>query len=173
VHDTDVYFEHYLQFHRYKHRREERSITLPKGGALKERRFTFASTSDDYKQGCVRTLRLIRGDASQADAIIGEGQCHLIVCDLPYGVQHAPRSGPGTGTMDQLLRGTLPACCRAIRRGGAMALAFNTYTLPRGELTERLRDAGFTPLTEPPFDDFSHWVEQAVNRDMIVAVKTR
>lgn len=173
VHDTDVYFEHYLQFHRYKHRREERSVTLPKGGALKERRFTFAADAEDYKQGHVRTLRLIRGDASQADKITGEGQCHLIVGDLPYGVQHAPRNGCGTATMDQLLKSALPACYRAIRHGGAIALAFNTYTLPRDELTERMKGAGFTTLTEPPFDDFSHWVEQAVNRDMIVAVKTR
>ena len=32
-----------------------------------------------------------------------------------------------------------------------------------------LQNAGFTPLTEPPYDDFSHFVEQAVHRDFIVA----
>jgi hypothetical protein len=31
--------------------------------------------------------------------------------------------------------------------------------------------AGFTPLTQPPFVGFAHWVEQAVNRDMVIAVK--
>lgn len=35
-----------------------------------------------------------------------------------------------------------------------------------------LRKAGFVPLEQLPFDDFSHWVEQAVNRDMVVAQKT-
>ncbi len=35
VHEADVYFERYLQYHRIKHRRQERSITLRRGGALK------------------------------------------------------------------------------------------------------------------------------------------
>ncbi|MDN5299346.1 MAG: hypothetical protein PWP51_1899, partial [Clostridiales bacterium] len=28
---------------------------------------------------------------------------------------------------------------------------------------------GFKVMTESPYDDFEHWVEQAVNRDIIVA----
>ena len=31
--------------------------------------------------------------------------------------------------------------------------------------------SGLVPLIQTPFNDFSHWVEQAVNRDMVVAQK--
>ena len=47
--------------------------------------------------------------------------------------------------------------------------AFNTLTLRKDTLLTLLQNAGFTPLTEPPYDDFSHFVEQAVHRDFIVA----
>lgn len=171
VHETDVYFERYLQFHRFKHRREERSVTLPRGGALMERRFTLATTAEDYKRGCTRSLRLFLGDTQRADEIVGAEQCHLIAGDLPYGVQHAPRHGQGIGTLESLLHNALPAFCKALKVGGAVALAFNTYTLPRAVLVEQMTNAGLTPLEEPPFNDFSHWVEQAVNRDMVIAVK--
>ena len=50
-------------------------------------------------------------------------------------------------------------------------MAFNTFTLKRESVCAALQSAGFKSLREPPFDDFSHWVEQAVNRDMVIAVK--
>ena len=34
-----------------------------------------------------------------------------------------------------------------------------------------LAEAGFTPLTDAPYDDFEHYVEQAVHRDFVVARK--
>lgn len=63
----------------------------------------------------------------------------------------------------------LPAWRRALKRGGAAAISFNTLTLRKDALLTLLQNAGFTPLTEPPYDDFSHFVEQAVHRDFIVA----
>ena len=58
---------------------------------------------------------------------------------------------------------------RALKPGGAAAISFNTLTLRKDTLLTLLQNAGFTPLTEPPYDDFSHFVEQAVHRDFIVA----
>jgi len=171
VREADIYLQRYLQYHRYKHRREERSLTLTDGGALKERRFTFANDAAAYKRGETVTLRLICGDTTLADEAAGAESCHLIVGDLPYGVQHAPRGAHGLSSLEALLRGALPAYRRALKTGGAVALSFNTHTLAREKLTEELEHAGFTPLTKPPFNDFAHWVEQAVNRDMVIAVK--
>lgn len=171
VHEADVYFERYLQYHRYKHRREEHSLTLRKGGALKERRFTLSNNTDAFKKGETITLRLVRGDTTRADEIVGMESCHLIVGDLPYGVQHAPKDGKETSTLENLLRAALPAYRNALMPGGAIALAFNTYTLPRATLVLEMKKAGLVPMEEPPFDDFAHWVEQAVNRDMVVAIK--
>lgn len=172
VHDADVYLEHFLQFHRYKHRHEEQSRTLRAGGAVREKRFTLAQNAEAYKQGDTRTVRILRGNTVQTDEMLGRACCHLIVADLPYGVQHAPKDAKELGTFHGLLDGALPAYYRALKPGGAIAIAFNTYTLPRADVIGALRKAGFVPLEQPPFDDFSHWVEQAVNRDMVVAQKT-
>lgn len=171
VHEADVYFERYLQYHRYKHRREEQSITLRKGGAVMERRFTLSNSAEAYKKGDTLSLRLIRGDSSRADEMVGSASCHLIIGDLPYGVQHAPKDGKKISSLEGLLRSALPAWGRALLPGGAIALSFNTYTLPRAMLVAEMKRAGLKPLETPPFDDFSHWVEQAVNRDMVIAVK--
>ena len=81
VHEADVYFERYLQYHRLKHRREERSITLPEGNAVKERRFTLANQPERYKQGETISLRLIRGDTTRTDEILGAESCHIIAGD--------------------------------------------------------------------------------------------
>ena len=171
LHEADVYFERYLQYHRYKHSRQERSLTVRKGGAFREISFTLANNAESYKRGNTRTLRLIRGDIAHINEAVGTGFCHLMVGDLPYGVQHAPKEGRGVSSLEALLHAALPACYQALKRGGAIALAFNTYTLPKTALIQAMKDSGLTPLVEPPFHDFSHWVEQAVNRDMVVAVK--
>lgn len=171
IHEADVYFIHSLQYHRYKHRREEHSLTLTGGGAVREYRYTFANSPEVYKQGRTLSMRLIRGDTRQTDAILGAEQCHLIVADLPYGVQHAPREGRGVCSPETLLREALPAYRKTLKQGGAIALAFNTYTLPRETVLALVQAAGFTPMQEPPFESFAHWVEQAVNRDLVVAVK--
>ena len=171
LHEADVYMQHYLQYHRYKHNREEHSLTLRSGGATRERRFTLANDTDAYKRGDTRTLRLLHGDSAQADEMLGTSSCHLIIGDLPYGVQHAPKEGKEISSLTQLLERTLPAYRRVLMSGGAIALSFNTYTLPRATVVAAMRKAGFQPLVEPPFNDFTHWVEQAVNRDMVVAIR--
>jgi hypothetical protein len=50
----------------------------------------------------------VKGDAANADEVTGENGCHLIVSDLPYGVQHAPREGKAAASQLTLLHG----CCR-------------------------------------------------------------
>lgn len=169
LHEASTYFERYLQYHRLKHVAEDCSLTLRQSGALRERRFTFSNDPDCYRRGDTRTLRLIRGDTACADEVAGQAGCHLLVGDLPYGVQHAPREGKAAGSFSQLLESALPAYRKALLPGGALALAFNTYTLPRETLVHALEKAGLSPMREPPFDGFAHWVEQAVNRDMVVA----
>ena len=171
VHEADTYFERYLQYHRLKHRRETYSATLPEGGHAEEIRYQLALDAEAYRRGDVRSLRLFRGDTAQADKMAGRESCHLLVADLPYGVQHTAQGGKGFTTLERLMQTAFPAWRRALRKGGAAAVAFNTYTLKREAVCAEMAKAGFRVLTDPPFRDFSHWVEQAVNRDMVIAVR--
>ncbi|MFH1880021.1 MAG: hypothetical protein ABIK64_04445 [Bacillota bacterium] len=171
IHEADTYFGRYLQYHRHKHKRETCSATLKDGGHAEEIRYQLAGSAQAFKAGDTRTFRLFHGDTAQTDQILGRDSCHLIVGDLPYGVQHAPKGEKGYTTLERLLREAFPAYRKALVKGGAAAVAFNTYTLKRDAVCKAMRDAGLTVLTDPPFHDFAHWVEQAVNRDMVIAVK--
>ena len=66
----------------------------------------------------------------------GKGCVHLIACDLPYGVQHAPRGA----SIERLMAGALPAWRESLVQGGAVAVSFNAQTLKPGDVRWRARD---------------------------------
>ena len=173
IHESDIFFKRYLQYHRYKHKRETLSATLPDGRHAEEIRYQLANNADDFKTGNTRTLRLFHGDTAQADRMLGGETCHLLVADMPYGVQHAAKGMKGKSPLEQMMRDSFPAYYRALKQGGAMAIAFNTFTVKRDAVCRAMETAGFKVMTDPPFNDFSHWVEQAVNRDMVIAIKEK
>lgn len=168
--EADRYFTKYLQFHKLKHKRAAQSLTV-KGRGVPETHFTLADTREHYADGDVRTLRLLQCDTANADLLCRKQQPELLVCDLPYGVQHAPDGSGRPTTFAQLLKHALPAWHSALKDGGAMAISFNTYTLPREQLITLVQQAGFTPMEQEPWQSFTHFVEQAVMRDVIVAKK--
>ncbi len=169
--ETDAYFERFLKMHRLKHRRESGSQTMAGGGSARRITYTLADTPENMKQGDTRTLSLINGDATRLNSLLRQESCHLLVSDLPYGVQHAPREGKGISSLQKLVGALLRSCMPVLKRGGVVALAFNANTLRRPEVARAMREAGLSVLEDRPYNDFSHWVEQAVERDVIVARK--
>ena len=162
------YFERYMQYHRMKHKLDQSSRTVRKH-AVPAAVYTIADTKEHFKEGDTRTLSLFLGDTGLTGELCRKSPAHLLVADLPYGVQHAPQEGKRTESFMQVMKRALPQWKDAVRKGGAIALSFNTLTLKKADLVQLLADAGFTPLTEPPYDDFQHFVEQAVHRDFVVA----
>ncbi len=162
------YFERHLQFHRLKHKLDQGNRTVRKH-AVPEAVYTIADTKERFKAGDTRTLALYLGDTGLTGELMKKTPAHLIVTDLPYGVQHAPQDGKRTENFAQLMNRVLPVWHGALRKGGAIALSFNTLTLKKAVLIDMLTAAGFTPLTEAPYDDFQHFVETAVTRDFVVA----
>lgn len=169
--EADTYYTRFLKLHRLKHKRTEQSRTLPKGGNAHCVTFEAAADPQAMKQGETITLEMLNGDAARAAEMIKPGSCHLIVSDLPYGVQHAPKENGGMSALPRLLKRVAPGCVKALKPGGAVAFSFNLNTLRRKEVEQVLAEAGLEVLTEGPFADFSHWVEQAVDRDVVVARK--
>jgi hypothetical protein len=86
-------------------------------------------------------------------------------------VQHGSRAGgrreraPAT-----LLEAGLPAWRRVLRPGSGACLAWNTHVMSRAHLADLVAAAGFEVLDEPPLDGFAHRVDQAIRRDLLVAV---
>lgn len=162
------YFEKHLQFHRLKHRLDQSSRTVRKH-AVPAAVYEIADTKEHFREGDVRRLSLFLADTGLTGELMKKQPAHLIVSDLPYGVQHAPQEGRRTESFTQLMKRVLPSWHAALLPGGALALSFNTLTLKKDDLAQLLTEAGFEPLAEAPYDDFEHFVEQAVHRDFIVA----
>lgn len=163
-----AYFEKHLQFHRLKHKLDQGSRTVRKR-AVPEAIYTFADSRDHFKAGETRQFSLYLADTGLTGELVKKSPAHLLVADLPYGVQHAPQDGKRTESFAQLMKRALPMWHSAVHKGGAIALSFNTLTLKKADLIAWLAESGFTPLLESPYDNFEHFVETAVTRDFVVA----
>lgn len=169
--EAQGYFERSLRLHGVKHKRKEGSQTLSGGGSAQWVEYSVAPDAQAMRDGHGRTLRLFNGDVARVAEMLRPQSVHLIVCDLPYGVQHAPHESGKVSTLARLVERALPGCEHVLKPGGAIALAFNQNTLDRAAVVRAMNAAGLEALTHPPYGDFSHWVEQAVQRDAVIARK--
>lgn len=99
------------------------------------------------------------------------GAFDAVVADLPYGVQHAGRTASGavaSRSPAALVEEALAGWVTVLRAGGAMALACNVRTLPAASLAALLEAGGLRVVDTPSFE---HRVDQAIQRDVVVAVK--
>ena len=169
--ETDGYFERSMKLHRIKHRRTSQSRTLSGGGSARATSYAVAADAQAMKGGEILSLELIHGDAARVAEMVKPGSVHLIASDLPYGVQHAPKENGGMSSLARLMQRVVPGCVRVLKPGGALAFSFNLNTLRRKEVVRVLTEAGLRVLEDEPYADFSHWVEQAVERDIVIARK--
>lgn len=165
--ELNQFFKRYLKYHRVKHSIARKSYTVKNSKPVPAVEYTFAADSAEYKAGQAHILRAAECDCAKITSVFGKKKYHIMACDLPYGVQHSA----GSERFDQLLSRTLPAWKEALLPGGAIALSYNTNTLKTETLRRLMAEAGFDVMTGGVYDGFSHWVEQAVTRDIAVGVR--
>lgn len=126
---------------------------------------SFAPAKEDHRQQSV----VVVGDTADAPRHLGRSSVDAVVADLPYGVHHGSTAGGELrrGPAD-LLAVALPAWRQVLRGGGGLALSWNTKVLPRPAMEDALGDAGLVVATG---ERFAHRVDQAVERDVVVARK--
>jgi len=166
VREASDFFSRYLKVHLLKHTVRTLSETAGKS-ALPVTEFVFSDSKEHFQQKDTRFLRLASGDTADAFALCRHHPAHLLVADLPYGIQHAPSFGSKPESFVSLLRRALPRWKKALLPGGVMALSFNTLTLPARQVFDAARDAGLSPCEEDRFMHLRHEVEQAVVRDVV------
>ena len=171
IREASDYFSRYLKFHKLKHEEKSRSETL-NGHAVPVTSFTFADTREHWQSGDVRKLSLACADTVESPALFRKGGPHIIAADLPYGIQHAPQAGSRPESLHRFLARVLPVWKRVLRPGGALALSFNTLTLPADDVREALSAAGFRLPRHEYFSRLQHEVEHAVVRDVVFALNT-
>lgn len=160
------YMTRYLEYHRIKHKKSETALTVRGKVGGRETKFVFSDTPEHFREGDTRTLRLICGDTRDTSAMLKPQSAHLIVTDMPYGVQK------GTAGKDDSIHGTVAQAMQGwadvLKTGGVLAMSFNTYVTKREALCQMCERAGLAVVQT---ENLAHWVEQAINRDVILAKK--
>lgn len=141
------------KLHRQKHKLADGFIGKPKkNGAGKFLDFSAEDTA----------MRVVVGDARQADRIFKKEKFDLLVSDLPYGVQHFTTDK--TRNPLAVIRDSVSAWKQCLKSRGAIVLAFNSYIPKRKALIEAFELAGFEALL------FSapHRMSESIVRDVVI-----
>ncbi len=169
VREASDYFSRYLKMNMLKHTCRNGSETAGKS-SVPVTDFVFADTREHYLEKDTRFLRFAAGDTALAASVCRRTPAHLLIADLPYGVQHAPQSGGKPESFSSLFSRALPSWKKALLPGGAAAVSYNTLTFPTKQVSEIARSAGWVPCESDFCTHLRHEVEQAVIRDVIFLI---
>ncbi len=172
VREAGDYFSRFLKLHGLKHTLRQKSETIG-SQALPLRQFQYADTKEHYTAGDTRELILASGNTTLAPGLTRRRPAHLLIADLPYGIQHGPQDAGRYAGFDAFLKKALPCWKNAVLPGGVLALSFNTLTLKTERVMAALRAAGLTPFDDDRFTDLAHEVEQAVVRNVVFALRKK
>jgi len=178
VHESVVYLKKYLETAKYKHENHTEKVSgqSPAGKFTAVRsQITIARSKVEQKNA--RHFEIIAGDTRNTFAFFKKNFFHAIIADLPYGVQHGSKTGdkkqkPHVGAITRnalgLISEAMPGWVRVLKPGGVIVLAWNLFLISRDEMAELLEQNGF--VLPDLGVDFSHRVDQAIDRDLIVGV---
>lgn len=141
---------------RIKHKREQGQIgKRDKRSQGKFRRFRFGD----------RILSLCIGDSRDSPELFQKKRFHLLVADLPYGVQH--RTPGKTRNPLKVLQACAPGWIESLHVGGTLTLVFNAFQPKREELVALFTEGGLL------LQDFAapHRMSESILRDLLVFKK--
>ncbi len=172
THEVQVFLQRYMKEGRYKHSLTSANMNDEKG-RKKASSFKLECAADakDYKAGKKQTLNMYSADTRIADELMRKASVDMIVADLPYGVQHGSRTDKRSRSPLELLQEALPAWLNLLKTKGSIVLAFNEFTMRYHEVAKLLDEHGLSVFQEAPYRDFTHRVDQSINRNVVVAVK--
>lgn len=167
VYDKNVtegytYFKKFLEKGRIKHKTK---VIRTSG---ENRSYTAKRHMVDTEQS---HFELVEGDCRFADKLFSKGFFDCIVGDLPYGVQHASKTGGLSRSPAYLIEEAGQAWHTVLKKSGVLVLAFNSLVVSRKKLAEILEKQGFCVLEQDGYQKLEHQVDASILRDVIVATK--
>jgi len=173
INESSQFFKKYLENGRYKHSLKQEKISGIgyEKTAFKSQRhlFDIARNKSDQKENKNLICEFIDGDTRNINKYYKKNTFHIIVGDLPYGIQHENATGKDKMRNPvNLIKTSVPVWTEVLKPGGAIVLSWNTFLLKREEFEAIFIE---NKLEIIDFGDFSHRVDQAINRDVIVGVK--
>ena len=126
---------------------------------------------ESFKAGEALHLAVVNAGTLETTAVFPPRSFDLIVADAPYGVQHGSTGAKGELSRSplELVAEAAPVWRDALRPGGAMGIAWNVHVARREALAEALARAGLEVCDSPAYRGFEHRVDQAIQRDVVVA----
>lgn len=170
--ETKAFLTKYMKNGRYKHKATKEKRTGTKGKKLCDvYKLETAAIKQDFGTDNMQTVQLFNSDTRNAEQVVKKNSCDMVVCDLPYGVQHGSKQTK-QNKLDrspaELLNDALPAWKKPLKSGASIVLAFNEFTLPWQHAAQLLTQHGYDVITDDK-QQFLHRVDQAINRNVIVA----
>ena len=168
------YMKKYLENERFKHNIRQEKVSGEKFKSMKYG-IEISKSKTELKEKRTKQWVMVGGDSRYADKYFKKDFFHLIVGDLPYGVQHGNVTNEKQSTLTrnpkELVNGCAKSWYSVLKKDGVLVLAWNSFTLSREEFTKILENNGFKVLSEEVYLNFEHRVDQAIKRDIIVARK--
>ncbi|MFZ4485876.1 MAG: TRM11 family SAM-dependent methyltransferase [Candidatus Nanopelagicales bacterium] len=170
-----VFIQRWVKEKRLKHRVEYGPVRRDRRVVARRLELSFAARKDDYRAGIVQRLDVVNADTSSLPEFFRPASVDLVVMDAPYGVQHGSRTKGRELSRSplELIADNAPAWARVLRPGGAVGIAWNTHVARRDDAAEALESAGLRVVEPGAQVGFSHRVDQAIQRDIIIARKAR
>lgn len=171
--DVEAYTQFILTWmkdKRLKHQLEQAKLRKGRDTPAHRITVTYGRGKDRSSQ---RKVDIIHDDTRGARTHLKARSVDVLVCDLPYGVQHGAHTEGGRLERGPaaLLREALPVWLDLLVPGAAMALAWNRNTLSRPELADLVEKAGFALRVPVEDDSFVHRVDRSILRDVLVAAR--
>ncbi|MCF8019969.1 MAG: hypothetical protein K9L62_11265 [Vallitaleaceae bacterium] len=172
VADLGTYITRYIKDARFKHTNQRGKLIHNRKTIGETFELQYAKDKDQYKSGDHRELKVLRADTTYFEGAFRHNSIHLIVTDLPYGVQHSGKEkGEKTIGLSGLLDQGLTSWDPYLKKGGAIAISWNIYTDTRESLIQIFEDHGYIVMKDLEMSTLEHRVSQAITRDIIIAYK--
>ena len=168
----ELFLKTWLKRKRLKHTADMVPVRRQGRRAARRLEITMAASKEDHKAGAVQKLTMLNADTTQLDGLLRGNVADVLVADLPYGVTHGSyedEGGMSRRPLD-LLERAVPQWVTLLRPGGALGLSWNTKVAKRA-LAEDILVANGLEIVE--YADLSHRVDQGIERDIVVAAKSR
>ncbi|MCL2604209.1 MAG: hypothetical protein FWD90_07000 [Defluviitaleaceae bacterium] len=175
--EADQYLKKFLELARFKHTSHKEKVGGQTADGKKfsavRYQIALARDKDAQKSGDVRQFEMINGDTRHIGYFYKKGFFDIIIADLPYGVQHSSKDNKKTQSgftrnAMGLLKEALPIWLKVLKPGGVIALSWNLFLITRKEMDELFAAHGLAVPESVASLDFTHRVDQAIERDVIV-----
>jgi len=174
VQQAVTFLTKYLQTKKIKHKLSQSKMSENGKKLCEIYDYELARTKEEFKGGASLKVRMVQGDTLDTPKFFKKESFHLIVADLPYGIQHGSSTPQGnlTRNPEELLSKAMPGWIKVLKPGGTVVLSWNTFVLKKQVIAEIMEKLGLKVLTDEPYaKGFVHRVDQAIMRDIIIGKK--